>query len=98
MTSWKTNSSCNDIKGVEGAFWPPFLNRKEPLWVFAPDICRSLSLHFNQESTFSDIPVWLYTANKELFQGIELNKENVCFCGDLESGDCEVDGIFDVYP
>uniref|UniRef100_A0A673H5N9 Platelet glycoprotein 4 n=1 Tax=Sinocyclocheilus rhinocerous TaxID=307959 RepID=A0A673H5N9_9TELE len=38
--SYWNDTYCNKINGTDGSSFHPFLNKKEPLYFFSPDICR----------------------------------------------------------
>ena len=44
LNFWKSNSSCNAIKGTDGSVFHPEILRNETLYVFNRDLCRSLPI------------------------------------------------------
>lgn len=66
---------------------------------FIPDICRSLYVTFQEQSTYKGIPTYLFTAPDSVLAGRKTNPDNECFCieddEDLAEQRC-VDGIFDL--
>jgi hypothetical protein len=37
---WWKSDKCNAIKGTDGTIWPPFVDKKDKLYFFVPDVCR----------------------------------------------------------
>lgn len=46
---------CNAIKGTDGLFYPPFLKQEDVIWSFSSSICRSLGLHYKEDSSYQGV-------------------------------------------
>lgn len=46
---------CNEIKGTDGLFFPPFLTKDTKVWAFAYPICRSISMWFQHKSSYKKV-------------------------------------------
>ena len=47
---------CHDIKGTDGTLFAPGLDTDKSLWVFVPELCRSIWLDYDTDVTVMDIP------------------------------------------
>lgn len=46
---------CNKWKGTDGLIFPPFMKRDEPIWAFAPELCRSFAIKYEKESNYEGV-------------------------------------------
>lgn len=46
---------CNLIKGTDGLFFPPFMNKNTKIWAFAPPICRSIFMWYEEKTSFKHV-------------------------------------------
>lgn len=46
---------CNEIKGTDGLFYPPFLNEDDVIWSFSSAICRSLGVFYKNDSNYQGV-------------------------------------------
>ncbi|CAG7833576.1 unnamed protein product [Allacma fusca] len=71
---------CNKINGSDGSLFPPFITKDSTLRMFNTDICRSIWLTYNSETTFRNIPGYKFTIPSEMFDDPNDNENNRCFC------------------
>lgn len=95
---WK-GDTCNMINGTDGTIWPAGVDKKDRLYFYIPDICRSLYVTFQEESQFKGIKTYIFSTPDSLLAGKRTNPDNACFCmeedEDLAEKRCTLDGIFD---
>lgn len=63
-----------------GSIFPPFVEKDRILWIFTPDLCRSIYMTFNRELDFMGIPAFKFTIPPEMLGNPRVNTENMCFC------------------
>ena len=87
---------CNEFRGVEGVNFGTYLNKKDKLYIFVPDLGRSLYATYKKFSFAKAIPSWRYEL-RTLFQSPDKNPENKCYCN-TPNDYAMCDGIFDLGP
>ena len=70
--------TCHTLKGSDGVFFPPFLDKNYPLWFYVPDLCRSVFADYEREVEIKGISAWRFRANLDLINYDQ--PENLCFC------------------
>ncbi|RWS13067.1 Lysosome membrane protein 2-like protein [Dinothrombium tinctorium] len=95
LKKWK-GKSCNMINGSDGTFYDPGLTNGQPLYIFAPDLCRSLRLQFVRATEFEGIAVFDYTFDEKMMRGIDEEPSNDCFCVHSDINKCKVNGFIDL--
>ncbi|CAG7833577.1 unnamed protein product [Allacma fusca] len=73
---------CNNINGTDGSLYPPFVKKDRILYIFHPDICRSLGLTYSHDTEFMGIPGYRFTAPRSMLEDPKVNHDNLCFCPD----------------
>ena len=68
---------CFDIRGTDGAQFAPFLDKERDLWIFSSDLCRSLYLSFDAETSVMGIDTLRYRPPKEIFKISD--PDNYCY-------------------
>ncbi|XP_049639322.1 platelet glycoprotein 4-like [Suncus etruscus] len=95
MSAWE--SYCGMINGTEGASFAPFLDKNRALQIFAPDICRSITLVFGGEINLKGITVFRFVLPSKAFASPVQNPDNTCFCIEkVISNNCTYYGVLDV--
>ena len=87
MTYWKTRP-CNQINGTDGGWFPPLINddlSSTRLYMYFPDICRSVYATFENHSSILNVPTETFSIPAEVFLNATLNPDNIGF-GDNDSG------------
>lgn len=63
MVSWNGETEmdafdgdeCNEIRGTDGLFYPPFQKQDDIIWSFSSAICRSLGVYYKEDSTYEGV-------------------------------------------
>ncbi|XP_029318016.1 platelet glycoprotein 4 [Cottoperca gobio] len=88
---------CDMINGTDASSFPPFLDKKKPLYFFSSDICRSVSASYEQSLNLKGIEVYRYTLQPNTMASPTVNPDNHCFCKDKESTkNCTLAGVLDI--
>ncbi|XP_054979788.1 platelet glycoprotein 4-like [Sorex araneus] len=91
------DSYCGMINGTEGASFAPFIDKKRVLQIFAPDICRSISIVFGREINLKGITVFRFVLPPKSFASPIQNPDNGCFCREkVISHNCTYYGVLDI--
>lgn len=90
---------CNTINGTDGSSFHPQVKRSETLYIFNTDLCRSLFLDYEMDSSVRGIPTYKFVVPRRFFQAPANEPENECFCtqkAGLSDLLCRTDGILDI--
>nr|CAI5820948.1 unnamed protein product [Callosobruchus analis] len=91
MSAWPTDE-CNVIDGTDGTIFPPFLEPKDGIVSYAPDLCRSLPAYYVKPAKYDGIPVGEYTAD---LGDASSNDDEKCYC--YTDDTCLKKGLMDLY-
>ncbi|KAJ8045804.1 Scavenger receptor class B member 1 [Holothuria leucospilota] len=58
--SWWYSPQANMLNGTDGTMYHPFLDREETIQLFHPDLCRSVSMLYEQDITFKGVPLFKF--------------------------------------
>ncbi|KAK2892649.1 hypothetical protein QQF64_035572 [Cirrhinus molitorella] len=95
--SYWNDPYCNMINGTDGASFPPFLDKKETLFFFSSDICRSVSGVYDQTVNLKGIDVYRYKLPREALASPVQNPDNMCYCTDhVLTKNCTTAGLLDL--
>lgn len=83
---------CNEIRGTDGTIYAPFLRKTDDYWVFAPTLCRSLQVTYQQKAKYKGIQLSRYIVDI----GVNSTEEPGCWCRDENF--CPLEGTFDLFP
>ncbi|CAL8318874.1 unnamed protein product [Lota lota] len=98
LSFWK-NKYCDTINGTDASSFPPYLDKKKPIYFFSSDICRSVSSNFKDVRDLRGIEVYRYVLPPSTFASPTDNPENQCFCSErVVSRNCTMAGVLDVGP
>ena len=61
------NSSCNALKGTDGAQFPPGVKKSDTLWIFNTLPCRSLFFNFQEKVKIEGKKTMVWKIFKEIF-------------------------------
>ncbi|XP_043269958.1 protein croquemort-like isoform X2 [Venturia canescens] len=86
------SSTCGEISGSLGDLWGP-VKDAETLQFFAPDVCTSMNLVFNNLTEHSGITGREYISNREMLDNGTLVESRKCYCDGIE---CIPSGAFNV--
>uniref|UniRef100_A0A1B0FR51 Plasma membrane glycoprotein CD36 n=1 Tax=Glossina morsitans morsitans TaxID=37546 RepID=A0A1B0FR51_GLOMM len=86
---------CGQVTGSMGEFFPPNLTPQDTLWLFVPNICRTVSFHYADSVKIHNVNAYKYSAGERLLDNGTLFPSNKCFC---IGGKCERSGVFNIGP
>lgn len=87
------NDEANMINGTDGTFFNPRISKDDRLYLYNSDICRSIYLQYDRESSVLDIPTLRFRVPPEVFQSPSKNPANAGFC---PVDDCLDDGVLEI--
>ncbi|XP_051963093.1 lysosome membrane protein 2-like [Xyrauchen texanus] len=93
MNWWSSNQS-NMINGTDGSVFHTFLSRKELLYIFAADLCRSIHLGYVSDKEVKGIPAFRFAPPSDVLAPPDENPSNAGFC--VPAGDCLGKGVLKV--
>uniref|UniRef100_A0A3B4ZUS7 Scavenger receptor class B member 2 n=1 Tax=Stegastes partitus TaxID=144197 RepID=A0A3B4ZUS7_9TELE len=95
LTFWTTNQS-NSINGSDGSAFHPLLDKNERIYIFTPDLCRSIHVEFEKDVEVKGIPAYRFTPPRSVFASKEENPANEGFC--VTPQECLGTGLLKVSP
>uniref|UniRef100_A0A3Q1JHE0 Platelet glycoprotein 4 n=1 Tax=Anabas testudineus TaxID=64144 RepID=A0A3Q1JHE0_ANATE len=88
---------CDMINGTDASSFPPFVDKKKPLYFFSSDICRSVSAGYEKKLNLKGIEVYHYTLQPSTLASPTVNPDNQCFCRDMKTTkNCTLAGVLDI--
>lgn len=95
LSFWE-DKYCDMINGTDASSFPPFIDKKKPLFFFSSDICRSVSASFSESLNLKGIEVYRYTLLPSTLAAPVDNPDNHCYCKDKKTTkNCTVAGVLD---
>lgn len=98
VSFWR-GKSCNTIKGTDGQFFHPFIQKNERLDIFAPDLCRTLQIEFVKTTSIRSIELYRFGISNNFFKSMDDNEETMCYCtkrSHEKKHFCSLKGVIDV--
>uniref|UniRef100_A0A1A7X9Q1 Scavenger receptor class B, member 2 n=1 Tax=Iconisemion striatum TaxID=60296 RepID=A0A1A7X9Q1_9TELE len=95
LTLWSTNES-NSIAGSDGSAFHPLLNKDERIYIFTPDLCRTIYMDFEKDVVVKGIPAYRFTPPRSVLASKEENPANEGFC--VTPQECLGTGVLKVSP
>lgn len=95
---WWKGDKCNQLNGTDGTMYRPFLNESASLYIYLPDMCRSIKLERTENVYISGVQAYRYHPVMNTFDGMEKNPDNWCFCTSEDKKECARNGIFNLGP
>ncbi|KAG9354108.1 hypothetical protein JZ751_012232 [Albula glossodonta] len=92
--NWWSTDECNMINGTNGASFHPILTKKETLYMFSSDLCRSLYAQYEKDISVRGIPAYRFVPPSEVFANLTVNPANAGFC--VPPGNCLGSGLLNV--
>ncbi|XP_019134007.2 platelet glycoprotein 4 [Larimichthys crocea] len=88
---------CNMINGTDASSFPPFVDKKKPLYFFSSDICRSVPASFVENLDLLGIEVYRYSLLPDTLAAPTVNPDNQCYCKDrVVTKNCTIAGVLDI--
>ncbi|XP_069695617.1 protein peste-like [Periplaneta americana] len=95
--SWNYNTripvydgECGNITGSIGEFFAPAQTREKPVYIFNPDICRSIKLEYMEDTDISGLPAYRYEGSISLVDNGTVHPSTSCGC----TGECLPVGVY----
>ncbi|RZF44930.1 hypothetical protein LSTR_LSTR013120 [Laodelphax striatellus] len=79
---WPINTSCNIIQGTDSTIFPPFMKKTELLYIFVPELCRSMFAEFSRVIKFDNVVSYEYIGSTKNFADPSRHPDNLCHCED----------------
>ncbi|TKS84331.1 Lysosome membrane protein 2 85 kDa lysosomal membrane sialoglycoprotein [Collichthys lucidus] len=95
LTFWTSNQS-NSINGSDGSAFHPLLKKDERIYIFTPDLCRSIYMEFEKDVEVKGIPAYRFTPPRSVLASKEENPANEGFC--VSPQECLGTGLLKVSP
>ncbi|XP_078478298.1 lysosome membrane protein 2-like [Lampetra planeri] len=95
LTFWTSNQS-NSINGSDGSAFHPLLTKDERIYIFTPDLCRSIYMEFEKDVVVKGIPAYRFTPPRSVLASKEENPANEGFC--VSPTECLGTGLLKVSP
>ncbi|XP_058473055.1 lysosome membrane protein 2-like isoform X1 [Solea solea] len=95
LTFW-TSDQSNSINGSDGSAFHPLLNKDERIYIFTPDLCRSIYMEFEKDVEVKGIPAYRFTPPRSVLASKEENPANEGFC--VSPKECLGTGLLKVSP
>ncbi|KAI3362214.1 hypothetical protein L3Q82_012544 [Scortum barcoo] len=95
LTFWNSNQS-NSINGSDGSAFHPMLSKDERIYIFTPDLCRSIYMEFEKDVEVKGIPAYRFTPPRSVMASKEENPANEGFC--VSPNECLGTGLLKVSP
>jgi hypothetical protein len=76
---WKT-IYANMLNGSDGTQFAPGTTRKDQLYFFSPNLCRSIYLRYDKQHSIKGIDVYRFTTPESIFQNSTYDPDNEAFC------------------
>lgn len=94
------STSCNQLRGTDGTIFHPFVTKSTTLRLFNAELCRSLYLTYDEDTSFEGIKGYRFTAPPSVLTAPAVSEENRCFCADVDShpDKCLRQGALDLGP
>ncbi|XP_074546783.1 lysosome membrane protein 2-like isoform X1 [Halichoeres trimaculatus] len=94
--SFWTSDQSNSINGSDGSAFHPLLKKDERIYVFTPDLCRSIYMEFEKDVEVRGIPAYRFTPPRSVLASKEENPANEGFC--VSPKECLGTGLLKVSP
>ncbi|XP_077593507.1 lysosome membrane protein 2-like isoform X1 [Stigmatopora nigra] len=95
LNFWNSNQS-NSINGSDGSAFHPLLKKDERIYIFTPDLCRSIYMEFEKDVEVRGIPAYRFTPPRSVLASKEENPANEGFC--VTPQECLGTGLLKVSP
>ncbi|KAJ0013015.1 hypothetical protein NQD34_017349 [Periophthalmus magnuspinnatus] len=95
LTFWTTNQS-NIINGSDGSAFHPLIDKNERIYIFTPDLCRTIYMEFEKDVEVRGIPAYRFTPPRSVLASKEENPDNEGFC--VSPQECLGTGLLKVSP
>ncbi|ODM99319.1 Sensory neuron membrane protein 1 [Orchesella cincta] len=91
---WKDH--CAMVNGTDGTMFPPFITKDTRLYIYVPEICRSIFIEYDSETEYEGIKGYRFKLPPEMFTDPYVYTANMCFCMDVKgefNNSCNFNGM-----
>lgn len=74
------HDDCSKVSGTSGELWPPFMNATGDISLFVTDLCRPLTLSYQQPHTRFGITGSRWVGDSRVFDNGRNYAPNSCYC------------------
>lgn len=60
------HGSCSKIHGSVGEFFPPKRSKDESIFLFSPEMCRSVELEYTEETEYNGLKAYKYVGKEKM--------------------------------
>uniref|UniRef100_A0A0N5AEC1 CD36 family protein n=1 Tax=Syphacia muris TaxID=451379 RepID=A0A0N5AEC1_9BILA len=97
--TWWSDHYATMINGTDSLF-QPYLKKSDRLYVFVPDLCRSLYFVFDKEIDYKGVPTYRYKVPEEVFKFTSSENKGFCYNSGKSffsaNEKCLPDGLLDI--
>ncbi|KAJ8298098.1 hypothetical protein KUTeg_024629, partial [Tegillarca granosa] len=90
LNYWNTDY-CNMVNGTDGTIFPPFVDKSDKLFLFSSDICRSIYMEYEGDTTTRGIDTYKFGVPPVVFLDYKHNPDNAGYCS--PKGNCLPSGL-----
>ncbi|VDK48231.1 unnamed protein product [Anisakis simplex] len=98
--AWWSGEFATMLNGSDGSLFKPFIDKSSKLYIFVPDLCRSIHFTFDKEVIYKGINAYRFTVPPKLFDWNEPNNEAFCYNSGKEffkeNEECLPKGLIDI--
>ncbi|XP_070538993.1 scavenger receptor class B member 1-like isoform X2 [Ptychodera flava] len=76
---WNTEIA-NMINGTDGSMYHPYVNKSEVLYIFTPDMCRSMPYEYEEDTTYEGVTLLHFPLTKYAYENGTDYPPNEGFC------------------
>ncbi|ODM91639.1 Sensory neuron membrane protein 1 [Orchesella cincta] len=98
LAYWPKGSTCNNIVGSDGTIYPSPITKMTVLRAFNSDLCRSLSVTYNENVVFDGVNAFKFTTPASLLRDPRECNETRCYCYDEDVNMCLKGGVSELGP
>lgn len=96
LTFWD-DQYCDMINGTDASSFAPLVKKKNPLYFFSSDICRSVYASYMKTYALKGIKVYRFSLLPSTLASPVDNPDNRCYCRDPEvTKGCTIAGVLDI--
>ncbi|XP_072170343.1 scavenger receptor class B member 1-like [Diadema setosum] len=81
LLTWWSEEANSFKSSTDGSMFHPGVTREETLHLFQPQLCRSVSYEFENESSFKEVPLLKFRLSPSVFMNVTTFPPNRGFCG-----------------
>nr|XP_018909770.1 PREDICTED: sensory neuron membrane protein 2-like [Bemisia tabaci] len=95
------SEDCNKIHGTDTNIFHSLVSRDEHLFVYDPDMCRTMFIEFERDTEVKSLPAYKFVLPVENVADFKTVAENKCYCSqgkDPQKPRCFKKGVFNPAP